>query len=200
MKILNEQSSEPEGIDREQARRDVIHGSLWFFGGIAVTGITYYMAVGGGTYFITWGAIAIGGFQLLRGLVTYHNNGGIPSGVRNTVLVAVAIAVITGFFIYQGQVGKVNVFDLKRGDCFSMGGSPQATEHTTVVVATCDSNRWNHKVLSAITISSSSSGYPQKSFFDSQAERCPSSSDFFFYPTRESWAEGDRTILCIATR
>jgi hypothetical protein len=38
-------------------------------GGI-ITGVTYAAASGGGTYVITWGLIAVGGWNFLRGF--YH--------------------------------------------------------------------------------------------------------------------------------
>ena len=190
-----------ESVEREQARRDVIHGSLWFFGGAAVTGVTYLMAAGGGVYFITWGAIVIGGIQLLRGLAAYHNSGGIPAKVRNTGIVVLAVAALAGYFFYQDQQGKLSIFDLKKGDCFSIRGPTVEGEHSAVTIFSCSSTEWDYRLLSSAEVSSSSSKYPGESYFDKQAEsKCPSLADTFFFPTSESWAEGDRMIQCVAER
>ena len=51
-------------------------GFLWCFGGLAVSGITYYMAtVNGGVYVVAWGSILWGAFDMLRGLYLYLTDG-----------------------------------------------------------------------------------------------------------------------------
>lgn len=52
------------------ANRDIIIGGLWFFGGIAITLVSYNS--GGNSYIVAWGAILFGGIQLMRGLT--NNN------------------------------------------------------------------------------------------------------------------------------
>jgi hypothetical protein len=49
---------------------NILFGSLWLFGGLIVTGMTYAAAVssGGGRYVVATGAIIVGAFQVLRGL------------------------------------------------------------------------------------------------------------------------------------
>ena len=54
---------------RRQARRDMTVGGIFCLVGIVVTVATYAAASqAGGTYVVTWGAVAFGGFQFLRGL------------------------------------------------------------------------------------------------------------------------------------
>ena len=52
----------------EQANSDILKGSLWFVGGVIVTGGGYLLTGGGGSYLVTFGAIIFGGYQLLKGL------------------------------------------------------------------------------------------------------------------------------------
>lgn len=53
---------------KERSQKDILYGSLWLVGGLAVTLFTYSSASGGGTYVVTWGAIIFGAIQLFRGL------------------------------------------------------------------------------------------------------------------------------------
>lgn len=54
---------------RQAGQRNMIIGTLWCFGGIALTTVTYQAAAGagGGKYVVAWGAILFGGIQFLRG-------------------------------------------------------------------------------------------------------------------------------------
>ncbi len=65
-----EQSMNTQNDDgkKERARKDMIYGGLWFFGGIIVTLVTYSSASGGGSYVVAWGAILFGGIQFFRGV------------------------------------------------------------------------------------------------------------------------------------
>jgi len=53
---------------RQRAKKDMLYGGLWFFGGLIVTIVTYSSASGGGRYVVAWGAIIFGGIQFFRGL------------------------------------------------------------------------------------------------------------------------------------
>jgi hypothetical protein len=53
---------------REEARKNMLHGGLWLLGGCAVTGVTFALASAGGSYVMTWGAVIFGGFQFLKGV------------------------------------------------------------------------------------------------------------------------------------
>lgn len=48
--------------------RKSIWGAIWCIGGIIVTVVTYNNAVGGGTYYIAYGAIGFGAYQFFQGL------------------------------------------------------------------------------------------------------------------------------------
>lgn len=48
---------------------NTVVGALFFFGGLAITFITYSAAEGGGSYVLAWGAILFGGVQMVMGLV-----------------------------------------------------------------------------------------------------------------------------------
>lgn len=54
---------------KERAKKDILYGALWFVGGTVITVATYSAASGGGRYMIAWGAILLGGVQLVKGLV-----------------------------------------------------------------------------------------------------------------------------------
>jgi hypothetical protein len=58
---------------RAQARRQaggaaMLQGALWCVGGLAVTGITFAMASGGGMYVVAYGAVIYGAIHFVRGL------------------------------------------------------------------------------------------------------------------------------------
>ncbi len=58
----------PATIDaaRNAARAEMIKGFIWVVAGGLVTGVTYLSAETGGSYFVFWGAMAYGGFRLIR--------------------------------------------------------------------------------------------------------------------------------------
>jgi TonB family protein len=58
------------------AQRDIVIGGLFFFGGLIITFVTYSAAEGGGSYVVTWGAIAFGLFQMVRGFMALAGSGG----------------------------------------------------------------------------------------------------------------------------
>jgi hypothetical protein len=53
------------------AQKSMLIGAAWCVGGLAVTGVTYSMASGGGSYMIAWGPALFGGIQFLRGVGAY---------------------------------------------------------------------------------------------------------------------------------
>ena len=63
-----------KALKRKAGLKTMGYGALWFFGGLIVTGVSYSMASsssGGGTYLVTWGAVIVGGIQMVKGLVQY---------------------------------------------------------------------------------------------------------------------------------
>jgi len=75
-------------------------GGLWFAGGGLVTAGTY--AFSEGTYFLAWGPLVFGGFQLLRGLLRYLS---VPSGTRRTTQLVTLIGLIAVGLVSAGFVG-----------------------------------------------------------------------------------------------
>jgi hypothetical protein len=47
------------------------NGALWFAGGGLITALSYAASGSGGRFFIAWGAVLFGAFQLVRGLAVY---------------------------------------------------------------------------------------------------------------------------------
>jgi hypothetical protein len=94
------QESAADGADdAADAFRYARNGGLWFAGGGLVTALTY--AFSEGTYFLAWGPLLFGGFQLVRGLLRYFT---IPGGVRQASHLAmlgglVAIGVLSAGFV-----------------------------------------------------------------------------------------------------
>ncbi len=58
----------------EQGVEDISKGAGCAILGLIITGVTYFAAEGGGTYYVMWGAFAWGGFMVLRGLFTVLRN------------------------------------------------------------------------------------------------------------------------------
>lgn len=60
-------------IARHAAKAEMVKGFLWFIGAVVVTGVTYLAADPGGSYVVFWGAIAYGGYRLLRAIYYWLN-------------------------------------------------------------------------------------------------------------------------------
>src|SRR5438552_18253438 len=85
--------------DSEAAFRYARRGGLWFAGGALVTAVTY--AFSEGTYFLAWGPLLFGGFQLVRGLLRYLT---VPSGARQSSQLGVlggliAVGILSAAFV-----------------------------------------------------------------------------------------------------
>jgi len=85
--------------DADAAFRYARRGGFWFAGGALVTALTY--AFSEGTYFLAWGPLLFGGFQLVRGLVRYLT---VPSGARRATHLAalgglIAVGVLSAGFV-----------------------------------------------------------------------------------------------------
>ena len=75
-------------------------GGLWFAGGALVTALTY--AFSEGTYFLAWGPLIFGGFQLVRGLLRYLT---VPNGGRQAAHLALLGGLIAVGVLSAGFVG-----------------------------------------------------------------------------------------------
>jgi DnaJ domain len=76
------------------------NGGLWFAGGGLVTALTY--AFSEGTYFLAWGPLLFGGFQLVRGLIRYLT---VPSGGRQAPHLALLAGLVLVGVLSAGFVG-----------------------------------------------------------------------------------------------
>ena len=95
------QSDVADGAEEaEAAFRYARRGGLWFAGGALVTALTY--AFLSGTYFLAWGPLLFGGFQLVRGLLRYLT---VPSGGRKATHLAVLGGLIAVGVLSAGFVG-----------------------------------------------------------------------------------------------
>jgi hypothetical protein len=86
--------------DAADAFRYARNGGLWFAGGGLVTAATY--AFSSGTYFLAWGPLLFGGFQLVRGLLKYLT---VPGGARQTSHLAMLGGLIAVGILSAGFVG-----------------------------------------------------------------------------------------------
>jgi DnaJ-like protein len=86
--------------ESDAAFRYARRGGLWFAGGALVTALTY--AFSEGTYFLAWGPLLFGGFQLVRGLLRYLT---VPSGARQASQLAVLGGLIAVGILSAGFVG-----------------------------------------------------------------------------------------------
>ena len=86
--------------ESDRAFKYARNGGLWFAGGGLVTAGTY--AFSEGTYFLAWGPLVFGGFQLLRGLLRYFT---VSSGTRRTTQLVTLIGLIAVGLVSAGFVG-----------------------------------------------------------------------------------------------
>ena len=64
--------AEAARITNALGKKNMLYGALWCIGGTIITVGTYTAASsGGGTYFITWGAIIFGALQFLQRLYQF---------------------------------------------------------------------------------------------------------------------------------
>jgi len=106
--------------------------------------------------------------------------------------------------------GSVTLFDLKLGDCLNDADIPLRSDMTDAPRVSCDDP--HDSELFAI-LGVEGSAFPGESELVAQGQsRCAralgdfvgipfanSTLDFrFYYPTASSWAQGDRTIYCVA--
>ena len=106
--------------------------------------------------------------------------------------------------------GSVKLFDLKLGDCLNDADIPLRSDMTDAPRVSCDDP--HDSELFAI-LGVEGSAFPGESELVAQGQsRCAralgdfvgipfanSTLDFrFYYPTASSWAQGDRTIYCVA--
>ena len=97
------------------------------------------------------------------------------------------------------RTGEINIFDLRTGDCISQPDST-AAEFEGISIVPCSSATATSRVSLLFTLSRVGA-WPGDAYFENKAvARCPGDpGEFFtfFYPSRDSWEEGDRAITCL---
>ncbi len=182
--------TEPEfgtEIDERESegRRNILWGIVIaaIAGGITVG--TFAAAGPGGTYFIAYGGVAVGAFQIIKGLIN-------ASGFWRLVglLALVAIAVI-GFLTYQASQDTGSLYnEIEVGDCVDADGFK----------ASCDDRDGVYDVVGTYQYGSDAS-FPGDTRIELDAGRhCPANAEWYFTPLGEGWSQGDRTILCVTER
>src|SRR3954469_5978896 len=86
--------------DADAAFRYARRGGFWFAGGALITALTY--AFSDGTYFLAWGPLLFGGFQLVRGLLRYLTG---PGAARRATHLAALGGLIAVGVLPAGFVG-----------------------------------------------------------------------------------------------
>jgi hypothetical protein len=86
--------------EADSAFRYARRGGFWFAGGALVTALTY--AFSEGTYFLAWGPLIFGGFQLVRGLLRYLT---VPRAGRQATHLVVLGGLIAVGILSAGFVG-----------------------------------------------------------------------------------------------
>jgi hypothetical protein len=99
----------------DEAFRYARRGGLWFAAGGLITGLTY--AFSEGTYFLAWGPLIFGAYQLIRGLIRYLT---VPAGARHagqvlTLAGLIAVGLVSaGFVAVSEGLGAQELSDRQR--------------------------------------------------------------------------------------
>ena len=137
--------------------------------------------------------------------------------VRRALIASLAFAIIlggcaSGLPQSSGDTaeGTVTLFDLELGDCLNDAGIPLRSDMTDVPRVSCEAPH-DSELFAILGVEGST--FPGERELVSQGQdRCArafgdfigipfanSTLDFrFYYPTASSWAQGDRTIYCLA--
>jgi hypothetical protein len=92
------------------------------------------------------------------------------------------------------EQGDTSVFDLREGDCI---GSVKDGYLETVEKMSCDRAEATNRVTNLFTVSVDGS-YPSEAYFDEQyVLYCDINAAYYLWPSEDSWAVGDRTIICL---
>ena len=91
--------------------------------------------------------------------------------------------------------GDISIFDIRDGDCL-VTTLPDVGEMGRIEIVPCTES-WESRVLSSFVVESIAT-FPGNEFFSQPAlNRCDRRYSFLMFPTKESWAAGDRTVICL---
>ena len=137
--------------------------------------------------------------------------------VRRALIASLAFAIVLGGCASglpqsseDTAEGSVTLFDLELGDCLNDAGIPLRSDMTDVPRVSCKA--LHDSELFAILGVEGSTFPGERELVSQGQDRCArafgdfigipfanSTLDFrFYYPTASSWAQGDRTIYCLA--
>jgi len=176
-------------ILQKRAKIGIKTGGAWFLGGAIFTGVGYLLSPGG-WYLIAFGPVIFGGYQMLRGLADLYS---LHSEDANRWLLAVALVVcavgaLSFGVLSSGEYSVKGSLKGDAGDCLDANG----------LLVGCDTTASRYEIISIKEVPDQTS-YPGLSYFDKYGARC-SATDYFFYPTSETWDFGDRKVLCVKLR
>lgn len=145
---------------------------------------------------LTWKGRAMTVGTVLSVLILVGVIVGLSTGSDDDERVAAPVAESTTAGI-EGPTDS-DVFDLVVGDCIVPpgGAGDEALELERVGKVAC-SEPHDGEVI-ALRYIEGGDTYPGEEAVFQQAELlCPALSTFYFYPTEESWSEGDREVACV---
>ncbi len=89
----------------------------------------------------------------------------------------------------------VSLESLEAGQCFN--DAPE-TDALQVEIVSC-TGAWDYQVVDIVPLPEDDS-FPGDGYIEGRAEQdCGANTDYYFYPTYETWTIGDRQILCVST-
>jgi hypothetical protein len=99
-----------------------------------------------------------------------------------------------------GGAGEVSTFDLRVGDCFQSDALDGSDDVELEAVDRVDcAEEWDGRVSESFLLADGD--YPGEPAIEAQVvERCPALTDYYLFPTEETWELGDRAILCVDLR
>ena len=170
------------GEKEKEGRQNILWGIVIaaIAGGITVG--TFVAAGPGGTYFIAYGGVAVGGYQIIKGLVK-------ASGFWRFVgLSALVAIVVIGFFTYRASQDTGAFYNsIKVGDCVDIDGFKTDCDAKDSVYNVVGSHQYDSDML-----------FPGDTRIRSDAKLyCSADAEWHLTPLREGWSQGDRTILCV---
>ena len=157
---------------------NVIWGIVILAVGAGITFGTYLFAAPGGTYLVLFGAIIWGAWKILGGWAMASTLWRILGSAAVLATAAVAVLVFQDFRDTTPDFNAVEV-----GDCLDQDGRETS----------CD--RAIYRVVFVKRYPDDFS-LPSKARIETDTAACPDRTDYYFYPTPESWAAGDRSLVC----
>ena len=154
-------------------------GLVWGVGILVVsaliTGTTYLAAQDGGFVLFAWGGLLCGIIKIATGW------GAAENPCRFVAVVAILVVAIAGVVVaIVGASAYRDYNSVEVGDCFDGDGR----------VVDCDLDAARFTVKSTKLFPADQTAYPS----DTELHVCPG---LGFYPTPETWAEGDRLVACL---